>query len=131
MKFYDGGAGGSVEDVTAPGDSSDQLLGIIPQRAPDFDQALSQGIVGDCSFRPDSLDQFRFRDQPVRTLHQIGQYFKRLGPQSDFLVAPQQETTVQIKNVLPNTVETAPNAFRMWSRKIQLGLLTGLRACQL
>jgi len=48
------------KDIAAAGDRADQFLPVIAKNAPDFQQALRQGIVGDRGVLPDSADQVVF-----------------------------------------------------------------------
>jgi len=48
------------KDIATAGDRADQFLLVIAENAPDFQQALRQGIVRDRSVLPDSVDQFVF-----------------------------------------------------------------------
>jgi hypothetical protein len=61
----------SCEYVTAPGDSSNQLLRIIAQGSPDFDQTLRQGIVCDRGIPPNRLNKLILGYQPAVVLHEV------------------------------------------------------------
>jgi len=52
------------EEVAPPGHGSDQLLRIVVERTPDFQNALGQRIVGGRNIRPDGVDELRLGHQP-------------------------------------------------------------------
>jgi hypothetical protein len=69
---------GSGKDVAPTRHSPDHLLGIIVERAADFEQASRQTIVSDGCFRPDGAHQISLGHQTAMMLNQIGENFECL-----------------------------------------------------
>jgi hypothetical protein len=76
-KFHGWSCNRSREHITPSRNRPDQLLRIVIQGLPDFDDTLREGIVHHSRVRPNRPNQRIFGDQATVMLDEIGKHLER------------------------------------------------------
>ena len=86
-------------------------MGLVAQRAPNFEQALGKRIFSDRRVGPDGINQLGLGQEPTMPLDEIREDIERLRTQPDFRGAAVQNAAIDIQREIGKPVLAAGRRF--------------------